>query len=52
MAIVKLDYSALPMNLATANTTYVLDRPGTAGATIEFNTGSIPIDDAVARFER
>jgi uncharacterized protein YbjT (DUF2867 family) len=30
----------------------VLDRPGTAGATIEFNTGSIPIDDAVARFDR
>jgi uncharacterized protein YbjT (DUF2867 family) len=30
----------------------VLERPTTAGATIDFNTGPTPIDEALARFER
>jgi uncharacterized protein YbjT (DUF2867 family) len=30
----------------------VLARPATAGSTIDFNSGSTPIADAVARFER
>lgn len=30
----------------------VLDRPGTAGSTIAFNTGPTPIEEAVTRFDR
>ena len=30
----------------------VLERPATAGSFLAFNAGTLPIDDAVARFER